>query len=225
MQDGELSLLWQTRQPLQDLLGRRGFDPAFLAVPALVFRDESAARRVPAFECEPGWKQLCTEIFDIRSLNREKVLSSDVYAESALAEFATQIAERLPSIPIALRPHVDWLLELTARLAGLFWNLAGHKETVVAKPALAEAIKATGWLGRQHLLAAAATLGPADTADTADPKSVLLAKIRSRGPISRRELRRCFNDQRVRWFDEALDTLLEEKKVQYNDSACLLACL
>lgn len=224
VQEAHLSLLWQTQQPLKHLLGKHGFEPAFLAVPTLILHDESEAKRIPTLPCESGWKHICGEIFDVRCLNRETVFTLSAEAEVALATFTRQVAEKLPGVPAALRPHLAWLPDLTARLAVLCWILAARQEVVVASNFVDEAIRMTRWFGRAHLLAAAAAILPTDTTDHADKTSVLLAKIRAKAPITRRDLRRCFDNQRVGWFDTALDTLVEEKKVRYDDSACLVTC-
>ena len=222
--EAHLSLLWQTREPLNALLGPRGFQPEFVPVPILLLADDSRAQRIETFSCEAGWNHLCGEIFNIRCLNRETVFTLHAEAEAALGSFTGQIAKNLGAVPVKLRGAVDWLPDLAARLSGLFWILTARKETTIEKLAVVEAIKTTKWLGRRHLLAAAIAIAPVDTADSADKKPALLAKIRSKAPITRRELRRCFDDQHVRWFDEALDALIEGKKVCYDDGQRLVVC-
>ena len=223
--EAHLSLLWQTRQPLKTVFGKQGFQPDFVPVPTLLFSVTCVAgKRVGKFPGETGWKKLCGEIFDIRRLNRRTIFTLHAEAEAALADFAKHVATNLASLPSRLRGTADWLPDLAARLAGLFWILAARKETVIEKAFLVEAIKTTKWLGRQHLLAAVEAIASIDKADNADKQTGLLAKIRAKGPIKRRELRRSFDNQRVRWFDEALDTLIEEKKVQYDDFGHLTAC-
>ena len=222
--DGHLSLLWQTRQSTKDLLGRHGFDSDFVAVPTLVFHDESCGKRIPAFVYEPLWRKFCGEVFALRCLNQNSNFTLSAEAEVALTEFTDEMDGRLANIPGPLRPHVTWLPELAARLATISTILSADQQTVVNQPTVADAVQTSKWLGRRHLMAAATAILSTDSTDHTDKTSVLLAKIRVKAPITRRDLRRCFDDQRVRWFDAALDTLIEGKKVRYDDSACLVTC-
>ena len=220
---GTVNILWAIREPLAHLIGSRGFDPAFLAVPTLVFNDETDPAPLPEFASEARWDAAVGHLFDRRCLNRETAFTLDPDAEAVLTDSGKHIAAQ-NSIPDAVRAHVSWLSELAARLATIYWVVAGHQNLVIDAKTAVAAVEMTKWLGRQHVVATIAAVAT-DNTDSADNQAKLLAKIRAKAPITRRDLRRTFENQRVQWFDGALDALLQEKKVRYNDEMLLISCV
>ena len=216
---GNISLLWQTRVSIRDLLGARGF-AGFLGVPSLFLEDASGFKGVPEFAHEAEWRGLISSLLNHRCVAEESLFTLSPEADAVFTSFSAQIAADLAEVPRPLHPHIAWLPELAPRLATIFSILGGHE---VVDEVAADAVEVVKSLGRQHVTAVAASAS-ADAADTTDRKTVLLGKIRDKAPISRRDLRRSFEDQRVRWFDEALDALIEDKKVCYNDSGLLIPC-
>ena len=219
---GGINLLWATREPVTQLVGSRGFAPAFVSVPMLVFHDETQDAPLPKFASEARWDTTVGHLFDRRCRNQETAFTLHPDAEAVLADFAKHIAAQ-DSAPAAVRAHVSWLPDLASRLAIIYWTVAGHEEPVIDADTTAAAVEMTKWLGRQHAAAIAAAVA-VDSVDSADHQTKLLARIRAKAPISRRDLRRTYDDQRVRWFDAALDALLEDKKVRYTDECLLFAC-
>ena len=217
---GGINILWATREPLAHLVGSRGFDPAFLPVPTLVFNDESQGAALPEFTSEAQWDATVGHRFDCRCLNREMALTLHPDAEAVLADFGKHLAAQ-DSVPAAVRAHVSWLPELAARLAAVYWIVAGHQERVIDAETATAAVEMIRWLGRQHTAVIAAAVA-IDSVDSADNQTKLLAKIRAKAPITRRDLRRTFENQRVQWFDTALDALLDSRKVRYNDEMLLV---
>ena len=217
---GTVNTLWATREPLAHLIGSRGFDPGFLAVPTLVFNDETDAAPLPEFSSEARWDATVGHLFDRRCLHRETTFTLHPDAEAVLTDFGKHIAAQ-HSVPDAVRAHVSWLPELATRLATIYWVVAGHQERVIDADTAVAAVEMTKWLGRQHIVTTLAVVA-IDSTDSADNQTKLLAKIRAKAPITRRDLRRTFENQRVRWFDAALDALLDSRKVRYNDEMLLV---
>ena len=220
---GSIHILWATREPLAHLIGSRGFDPGFLAVPTLVINDETDATTLPEFASEARWDATVGHLFDRRCLNRETAFTLHPDAETVLTDFDKPIAA-LNYVPDAVRAHVSWLPELAARLATIYCIVAGHPEPVIDAETASAAVEMTKWLGRQHIVTTLAVVAT-DSTDSADNQAKLLARIRAKAPITRRDLRRTFENQRVQWFDAALDALLEAKKVRYNHDALLVPYL
>ncbi len=220
---GGINILWATREAPSHLLDTRGFDPTFLAVPTLVLDDETDGAALPVFASEAKWDETVGHLFDRRCLNREVAFNLHPDAEAVLADFGKHLAAQ-HTVPTGVRPHISWLPELANRLAIIYWVVAGHEEAGIDADMATAAVEMTKWIGRQHVAAVTSAV-PADNADSADNKAKLLAKIRAKAPISRRDLRRTFENQKVKWFDAVLDALLEEKKVRYNDEMLLVAFL
>ena len=219
---GAVHLLWSTRQPLQTILGGAGFDPALVAVPTLVFADDTAGAELPPFNSESRWDQTVAHFFEHRCLNKEATFSMHPDAEALVTDFDKLLAAH-DAVPPAVRPYLSWLPELAARVAMIYHVVTGHEEPVIDAAIVGAALEMTKWIGRQHITAVACAVR-IDSADLADNQAKLLAKVRARAPITRRDLRRTFENQRVQWFDAALDALLEAKKVHYNDKMLLVPC-
>ena len=220
---GHLHLLWSSRRPIEGFLGPVGFDTAAVSLPFLIFSDESGAAPLPEFAHELRWDQLIGHLFDCRCVGQPKVFTLHPDAEAVLTAFGQRVAGASGTVPEVLRPHVAWLPELAARVALIYWVAAGRDDPIIDAEMATAAMKMTKWISRQHVATLAAAI-LVDDAAPADNQAKLLAKIRAKAPVSRRDLRRCFDNQRIRWFDAALDTLLEDKKVRYNDDALLVPC-
>lgn len=218
---GSVSLLWSTRKGIKQFIGSAGFDTAALPVPILVFADESSAAPLPQFACEPLWDKQVGHLFERRCLGQPTAYTLHGDAEAVLSEFSKHLAGMLNAVPAALRAHVGWLPELAARVTMIYWVVAGHDALVIDAEMTTAAVEMTKWLGRQHVAAMAVAV-PADNADLTDNQAKMLAKIRAKAPITRRDLRRTFENQKVQWFDAALDALLEAKKVRYNAEVLLV---
>ena len=218
-----INLLWQTRCNPTELIGPRGFDPNRIPVPALFLHDDCQASPLPEFPSEARWGLALKRFFEHRCLARRTPYTTKPEAEDVLNQFADDFATGLESAPCNLRPYLAWLPELAPKLALLNWILRGNSGMEIDETTATEAVELVKWMGRQH----AQTISPAVTPDPAantDKKSRLLSKIHEKAPISRRELRRCFHDQQVRWFDEALDAIIEGKLARYNEDVLLIPC-
>jgi len=225
---GSFSLLLATRTEPSALTGRSGFDPAFMAVPVLMLEDtttmgggaEKASGAIEELPHEKVWKDAVEGLWDFRSCQTGVVYSLSQEAEKRLGDFAASIGEALAALPAHFRPHVVWLPELAWRMALLLWILSFEGETVISEAVAADAVELTRWLGMKHLETLLRPAGHTDGAaatDSKDPLKVMLRKIRTKGPLTRRQLRRSFDDQRTEWFDPLLDHLLESGQVRCDE--------
>lgn len=151
---GAVRLLWSTRQPLQTILGEAGFDPALVAVPTLVFADDTDGAELPPFASEPRWDHTVAHFFEHRCLNELTTFSLHPDAEALLIDFDKQLAAH-DAVPPAVRPHLSWLPDLAARVAMIYHVVTGHEEPVIDAAIVGAALEMTKWMGRQHVANAA----------------------------------------------------------------------
>jgi hypothetical protein len=210
---GAVTALWQTRCPVKTLVGRHGFAPEFLSPPLLYLDDDSTASP----PVSPPWRACIDLLFNYRCRQVAAVYRPSDPAESALQAYEAEIA----CVPANMRQHAWWLPGLALRLAALFAILESRSEAVIDEAMARRAITITRLLGRQHLATVAQVLVPAD-ADIADRKRIMHEKILVRQPLSRRELWRSYDQPKAEWFVAALEALLCDKKVIFDEQKRLI---
>jgi len=228
----QAALLWHQgvfRRPLDALADQslRCRDHTGLAKPqppVLYLCDPNpVAVRVPESDEEQNWVQLLKRIFDLRCTGEKTHCSIDLAAEGSFGEFDRKL-QTAPGVPAGLREHLVWLPELAERIAAILAVLENLPS--INPECAARAIAVTRWLGRQHLKdiglqTSAATAAPADISRAAE---VMLEKIRGKGPLSRRELRRSYNNPDPAWFVPTLESLLKHQKIRASGENRLEAC-
>ncbi len=227
---GTVSLLWQTQRSPRDLLGTNGLDPQWGVVSVLMFAEHTTSALNPPSPLphQKQWAHILELIFERRCrIQSPVVFTVSEGAEAVLHQFCEQVEQRRRDIPTEYHAHWVWLPDLARRLALLFSLLGTDQETSVDVNSAESAAALTWWLARQHLCSVIGNPGKIDATariDRTDKTAVMYAKIAARGPISRRDLRRSFDNPRAEWFTPALDALISSGRVQMNEQNEIVVC-
>jgi hypothetical protein len=175
------------------------------------------------------WQTLVNRLFDRRCLSKEpKLYTLTIGAEEVLFQWSNGFTAKLEALPVELARHLVWLPQLTRRLALLMEVMGNPGGETISEAAARAAIGVTKALGRAHIgtlleIIVPAKNGLTDATDRTDKSAEMLSMVLKKGPISRRELRRSFDDQRIGWFDETLQGLMSLGKVRRGEDGLLVA--
>jgi hypothetical protein len=225
---GVISLLWCTpRTNLDRLRYWREFHAGAMPAPVvLLLSPEGPGGGVPNAHMQ-DWQLLVNTFFDLRCIAKEpRLYTLTAAADKLLSEWTNGFTAKLHSLPPELARHLVWLPQLARRLALLMEVMGNPNGDTISEAAAQAAVGVIRALGRAHFGTLLEVVLPGTTApaDNTDPADKMLDTIRKKQPITRRELRRSFDDQHVGWFNKALAGLMSLGKVRTDEEGLLMAC-
>jgi hypothetical protein len=212
---GTLSLLWSAAETnLARLNLWKEFHSGAMPVPILLLSSgEPMKPFVPLAETE-AWQAAINHLFDARCM----VKDTETYGFAAEAQLILASREEaflaaLNTAPPELARHLVWLPQFTSRIALLLRVTREAKDAEIGEQDVRAALDITRALGTAHLrtlirVVSKSKKSPADAPAPPDKSAVMLAKIISKGPIRRRDLRRTYDNPSPEWFDPTLEGLI-----------------
>lgn len=228
---GTVTLLWSTPQAnLGRLSVWREFHEGMMPVPILLLTSDEPMKLIRPMAEGTAWHDAIDDLFDIRCAQKEDaVYSFATAADQHLATWEEAFLAALDTVQSELARHLVWLPQLACRIALLFRITREAEGMEISTEDVQAAIAITEALGAAHLRTLTRFVwrekeGSTDAIDRTDKSAVMLAKIRKRGPISRRGLWRSYDDPRAEWFVPILAKLIHTGLVRHDEKGCLVVC-
>ena len=228
---GTVSLLWTTPEGnLARLNSWREFHSGTMPVPILLLSSSEPMKLIRPMEEGTAWAAAVDHLFDVRCTAEEvRTYGFTSGADAYLAAWEEAYLAALDTVPTELAKHLVWLTALAYRVALLNRVTRDGNGNEIEEEDVRAAVAITKRLGAAHLrmlgrFVSPGKGGPTDATDRTDKSADMLAKIRKKGPISRRGLWRTYDAPRAEWYYPALEKLIDAGLVRYDETGALVAC-
>ena len=229
----DLNTLWITcSSNLASLYSNRELHACSRPVPMLLLTETESPPRAPIpADVGADWDAQIGKMLDVRILKERRVLRLSPAAAEEQFSYVECFRRRITGLATEHQKHLAYLPDLACRIALLFSIFRTESieevplETLVAATVLAE------WFGMAHGTALSSIrlgerkLTRPDSAappDKLPASEVMLAKITSKAPVTRRQLWDSYNKPTKESFQPVLDALLTSGKVCWLDEKRLV---